>query len=501
MVQGVIIKDGIIQNINPATGELIEPLVAATSPSDLADTIQKANAAQTEWADVPLSERITHLRNAVANIEKYSDELTETITKEMGKVSAEAKAEVSNAVALKGGWLDLIEEANQEVHLSSGKEGEPESVIVRDPFGVVAVLSPWNFPVGEIPLLVLPALAAGNAVIVKPSEVTPLCGALICRALAEELPEGVLQVVQGDGGVGELLVTSDDVHMVAMTGSSATGKKIMEKCARKLKRLVLELGGKDPMIVFADADLDKAASDAVTNSLFNAGQVCCSVERVYVEESVKSQFEEKIVELAKAWKVGNPADEDVKMGPMVSKTQMAIVKEQVTKAVDSGAKLLYESEVPAEQEGNFYPVTVLSDLNQDMAIQKNETFGPVVSIATFDGTENEAVRLSNDTEYGLASYVYTGDLQKGGRVGRKIRSGQVGINCYSLVCAQPKCPWIGHKGSGMGSHSGMDGFRSFSGKAKFHINNVTLASLISHHDVSLLAVPKSLVFNTNAPKL
>eukprot|EP00956_Cyclotella_meneghiniana_P024972 scaffold51136_cov56-Cyclotella_meneghiniana.AAC.1 len=229
------------------------------------------------------------------------------------------------------------------------------------------------------------------------------------------------------------------------------------------------------MIVFADADLDKAASDAVTNSLFNAGQVCCSVERVYVEESVKSQFEEKIVELAKAWKVGNPADEDVKMGPMVSKTQMAIVKEQVTKAVDSGAKLLYESEVP-EQEGNFYPVTVLSDLNQDMTIQKNETFGPVVSIATFDGTENEAIRLSNDTEYGLASYVYTGDLQKGGRVGRKIRSGQVGINCYSLMCAQPKCPWIGHKGSGMGSHSGMDGFRSFS-------------------------VPKSLVFNTNAPKL
>ena len=464
MVQGVVIKDGIIQNINPATGALIEPPIAATSSSDLADAIQTANVAQTKWADVPLSERITLLRNAVANIENYSDELTETITIEMGKVSVEAKSEVSEAVSLKGGWLDLIQEANQDVHLGSGKEGEPESVIVRDPFGVVAVLSPWNFPVGEIPLLVLPALAAGNSVIVKPSEVTPLCGALVCRALAEVLPERVLQVVQGDGGVGEQLVMSDDVHMVAMTGSSATGKKIMEKCARKLKRVVLELGGKDPMIVFADADLDKAASDAVTNSLFNAGQVCCSVERVYVEDTVKSQFEEKIVELAKAWKVGNPADENVKMGPMVSKTQMAIVKEQVTKAVDSGAKLLYESEVP--QEGNFYPVTVLSDLNQDMAIQKNETFGPVVSIATFDGTENEAVRLSNDTEYGLASYVYTGDLQKGARVGRKIRSGQVGINCYSLVCAQPKCPWIGHKGSGMGSHSGMDGFRSFSGKTK-----------------------------------
>ena len=442
MVQGVIIQDGIIQNINPATGALIEPPIAVTSSSDLADAIQAANVAQTKWADVPLSERITLLRNAVANIENYSDELTKTITKEMGKVSAEAKSEVSEAITLKDGWLDLIQDANQDVHLGSGKEGEPESVIVRDPFGVVAVLSPWNFPVGEIPLLVLPALAAGNSVIVKPSEVTPFCGALVCRALAEVLPERVLQVVQGDGGVGEQLVMSDDVHMVAMTGSSETGKKIMEKCARKLKRVVLELGGKDPMIVFADADLDKAASDAVTNSLFNAGQVCCSVERVYVEDTVKSQFEEKIVELAKAWKVGNPADENVKMGPMVSKTQMAIVKEHVTEAVDSGAKLLYESEVP--HEGNFYPVTVLSDLNQDMAIQKNETFGPVVSIATFDGTENEAVRLSNDTEYGLASYVYTGDLQKGARVGRKIRSGQVGINLLlfiSLCSTQMPLDW------------------------------------------------------------
>jgi acyl-CoA reductase-like NAD-dependent aldehyde dehydrogenase len=281
--------------------------------------------------------------------------------------------------------------------------------------------------------------------------------------LSEELPDGVLQVVHGDGDVGAQLVGSDDVHMVAMTGSSATGKKIMEKCAKQLKRVVLELGGKDPMIVFADADLDKAAKDAVANSLFNAGQVCCSVERVYVEESIKTEFEQKVVELAKEWKIGDPMNDDVKMGPMVSKAQMEIVKEQVTKAVDSGAQVLYESEIP-KNRGNFYPITVLSGLQQDMTIQKNETFGPVISLASFDGSEKEAIRFANDTEYGLASYVYTNDLQKGSRVARKIRSGQVGINCYSMACAQSKCPWIGHKGSGMGSHSGMDGFRSFSGK-------------------------------------
>ena len=463
MVQGVLIKNGIIQNINPATGEIIQPYVAVTTPSALAEVIRKANDTQETWGEVPLSERISLLRKAVANMENSFDQLCETITVEMGKVTAEAKSEVNDALALKDEWLDLIEEANQDVHLGGDKDGEPESVVVRDPFGVVAVLSPWNFPVGEIPLLVLPALAAGNTVIVKPSEVSPLCGDLVCQALSGALPDGVLQVVQGDGNVGEQLVTSDGVHMVAMTGSSATGKKIMEGCAKKLKRLVLELGGKDPMIVFADADLEKAANDAVQNSLFNAGQVCCSVERVYVEESVKPLFEEKVVELAKSWKVGNPIDDSIKMGPMVSKTQMMIVKEQVAKAVSSGAKMLYESEVP-QGGGNFYPVTVLSDLSQEMSIQRNETFGPVVSIAAFDGSEKEAIRLSNDTEYGLASYVYTCDLNKGARVARKIRSGQVGINCYSLTCAQSKCPWIGHKGSGMGSHSGMDGFRSFSGK-------------------------------------
>lgn len=193
-------------------------------------------------------------------------------------------------------------------------------------------------------------------------------------------------------------------------------------------------------VVFADADLDKAASDAVSNSLFNAGQVCCSVERIYVERSVKPQFEQKVVELAKSWKVGNPSDQDVKMGPMVSKTQMDIVKDQVTKAVDKGAKILYQSEVP-KHGGNFYPVTVLGDLDQDMTIQKNETFGPVVALSTFDGSEAEAIRLANDTEYGLASYVYTNDLQKGERVARKIRSGQVGVNCYSLLSAHSKCPW------------------------------------------------------------
>jgi len=470
MVQGVQIVNGVIENVNPATGELIEPSVPVTTSSELADVISKANSAQVAWSDVPLAERIELLRKGLAAVEPIGDKLAETITKEMGKIPAEAKSEVDEAIGLKGDWLDLVKEANEDVKLAGGGA---ESIVVRDPLGLVAVISPWNFPAGEIPFLVVPALAAGNTVIVKPSEVTPLTGALYCSALASALPEGVLQVVQGDGKVGEQLTGSEDVNMVAMTGSTATGKRIMEKCATNLKRLILELGGKDPLVVFADADLDKAASDAVANSVFNAGQVCCAVERIYVEKSVQSDFEQKVVELAKQQKVGIPTDEGVTMGPMVSQMQLKNVKDQVDDSVEKGAKILYTSEIP-KNGGNFYPVQVVSDLKQDMLIQTAETFGPVVAISTFDGSEAEAIKLANDTEYGLASYVYSGDLEKAARVARKIRSGQVGINCYSLVAAQPKCPWIGHKMSGFGSHSGMDGFRSFS-------------------------VPKSLVFTTAAP--
>ena len=226
------------------------------------------------------------------------------------------------------------------------------------------------------------------------------------------------------------------------------------------------------MVVFKDADLDKAANDAVANSLFNCGQVCCAVERVYVCESIQNEFEQKVLDIAKKWKVGNPTDADTTMGPLVSEVQRDNVSKQVEAAIKDGAKVLYQSECPGN--GNFYPVTVLSSLKQDMTIQNLETFGPVVALSTFDGTDEAAIELANSSEFGLASYVYTSDLTKGSRVARKIRSGQVGINCYSLISAQPACPWIGHKQSGFGSHSGMDGFRSFS-------------------------LPKSLVFTTNAP--
>lgn len=476
MVQGVEIADGSIIDRNPATGDVIAK-VSVSTRNEVQDTIQRSIEAQILWSAVPLEERIQLLKDGCDVLSKRIGELAATITQEMGKPITEARDEAEDAVD-KNDFLDLVAEANADELLVGGeKEGGARSLVVRDALGVVAVISPWNFPSDEILLLALPALAAGNTVIVKPSEVTPLAGAMTVEAVSSALPPGVLQIVQGDGEVGSWLVESDGISMVAMTGSTAVGKGIMSKCAAGLKRLILELGGKDPMVVFADADLDVAAADAVRNSLSNSGQVCCSVERVYVDLSVKDEFEKKVVDVAKTYKVGDGRNEDVKVGPLVSNMQRDRVNAQVDTALRNGAELLYKSSLPesVSQDASFYPVTVLSGVEQGMDIQRHETFGPVVSLATFDGSEEEAVRLANDTEYGLASCVYTSDMSRATRVARLINSGQVGINCYSLDNAHLACPWVGHKCSGFGYHSGRDGWRQFS-------------------------VPKSIVFTGSATK-
>jgi len=463
MGQGVIIEDGCIIDVNPSTQEVIQRVPCSTLDGVTA-AVSRARAAQLSWAAKPLPDRIALLKQAIKKLGEDEDGLAQLITREMGKVISEAREEAAGCCD-KDGYLDLIAEANADevVDEASG------TTVIRDPHGVVAVLSPWNFPSDEITLLALPALAAGNTVVLKPSEVVPLVGAKVASAFQAVLPPGVFELLQGDGAIGEALVQSD-VDMIGMTGSCATGKRIMAAAASSLKRLVLELGGKDPMVVFADADLDLAAEDAVTYSLTNCGQVCCAVERIYVEESVSKDFEDRVAKKAKLWHAGDGFSEGSRIGPMVSSMQKDHVAKQVDEALSSGkARLVCRAEAP--DSGNFFPTTVLADVSQDASVSRDETFGPVVCLSTFDGTEDTAVQLSNDSEYGLASYVYTKDLGKARRVARRIRSGQVGINCYSIYVASPKCPWIGAKSSGFGYHSGVDGWRQFS-------------------------VPKSLVFKT-----
>lgn len=461
MVQGVLKEDGYLLNCNPATGELIEK-VLCTTLEEVDIMVETARIAQAEWFEnCPLAERISLLKRSTESVADCVEELAAMVTKEMGKPLAEARGEVQEITGLPD-YLDVIQSANED----EATTGESDNVIVRDPHGVVVVLAPWNFPVGEICLLVLPALAAGNSVIVKPSEVSPLSGSMIVQALAKFLPPGVLQVAQGDGEIGAALVKSEGVDMVAMTGSSHVGKHILKECSAKLKRVILELGGKDPMIVFSDADLEAAARDAVMFSIMNAGQMCCAIERIYVDASIKDEFEKLVIQEVSKCKVGDGSLPDTTVGPLASKMQRDNVAKQVDAAINAGAKILYQSDLPdianTDDTSSFYPVTVLSDLQQKMDIQQDETFGPVVSISSFDGSEQQAISLANDSEYGLASYVYTKDLDKAKRVARRIRAGQVGINCYSSANADMKCPWVGHKSSGFGFHSGIEGFKQFS---------------------------------------
>lgn len=454
MVQGVVIEDGCIVDVNPSTQDVLAKVPCSTL-ADVTAAVSRAQAAQPLWAAKPLADRILLLKQTMKNLAQDQEGLAQLITQEMGKIISEAKEEVQG-LCDKDDYLDLVAAANADevVDEASG------TVIIRDPHGVVAILSPWNFPSDEIALLALPALAAGNTVVLKPSEVVPLVGTKVAEAFQAVLPAGTFELLQGDGVIGEALVNSG-VNMIAMTGSCATGKKIMAKAAPSLKRLVLELGGKDPMVVFADADLDLAADDAVHWSLWNCGQVCCAVERIYVEEAVAKDFEERVATKAKLWHSGDGFAETSKIGPLVSSMQKAHVAKQVDEALAAGkARLVCRGEGPTD--GNFYPTTVLADVQEGMSISRDETFGPVVCITAFDGKEGSAVRLSNDSEYGLASYVYTKDLEKAKRVARGIKSGQVGINCYSCVAAPSKCPWIGAKGSGFGCHSGVEGWKQFS---------------------------------------
>jgi len=374
MVQGVRIESGRIVDVNPATGDEIARVQVSTL-AEVDVCIATAKAVQPAWAAVPLAERTELVRLACRRIGDIEG-LAALITKEMGKTLKEAEEEVADN-ADKDEYCELVMRANEpEVHGGS--------VIVRHPHGVVSICAPWNFPVEEIVLLSIPALIAGNAVVIKPSEVVPLSGAEVAGALMAGLNAkfaGLVSLVQGDGAVGSYLVAHADVDMCAFTGSTATGEKILEGASKSLKRVVLECGGKDPMVVLADADVEQAAKDAVDFSLANCGQVCCAVERVYVADAIYAAFEAKVVQHAKAYVAGNGLDPASMIGPMVSDTQRQIVHAHVQAASKAGAKCLVGGTMPpSSDKGTFYPPTVLSGVPHACSTTVEETFGPVVAL-------------------------------------------------------------------------------------------------------------------------
>ncbi len=435
---------------NPATQEIVGE-VPITPESSIPDIIAKARAAQPDWAALSMPDRMEKILPLGETLQARKEELALLLTREMGKPLKDARFEIDRCSLPLADRLNDIAVALEPDVIDDGKT---HSVLYHDPLGVCAAISPWNFPMAMPHSLVIPALMAGNTVVFKPSEETPLIGQCYGDILRESLPENVLQVVQGADGQGKTLVNGD-VDLIAFTGSRETGKHILAAASKGLKRVILELGGKDPLIVLDDADIDAAADYAVNNSFRNAGQVCVSTERVYVDEAIAPQFEAAIIEKTQALKTGDGTEEGVIIGPMINAGQRDHVLQQLEQAKKDGASVLTGD---TNHHDNFITPTVLTKMTHNMAMMREETFGPICCIMTFKN-DNEAIQLANDTPFGLGATVFGTDLDRAAAVGRQLGSGMVGINrgCYGAA----GCPWVGAHESGYGYHSGKDGHRQF----------------------------------------
>ncbi|MHC5022551.1 MAG: aldehyde dehydrogenase family protein [Planctomycetota bacterium] len=439
-----------LASINPATGDVVGE-VPVTPADQVPDIVAGAAAAQPAWAALGLDGRRAALLPAGAKLLERATTLGRLLTREMGKPLAEATGEVEHCGRALEKTLDSIVEALQPDVI---EDEALRSTIHHDPFGVCAAITPWNFPLAMPHWTVIPALMAGNAVVLKPSEETPLIAQAYVDLLNESLPPAVLQIVHGADEQGKALVQAD-VGLIAFTGSREAGRHILGAGSDGLKRVILELGGKDPMIVLDDADIDAAAQFAVKNSFRNAGQVCVSTERIYVDERIADAFEHAVLRLTGEQHVGDGADEATTIGPMINARQRDHVLRQIERAVAEGATIAAGG---AGHHDNFIMPTVLTNLSHDMEIMREETFGPVACIMRVTG-DDESVALANDTPFGLGATVFGGDAERTAAVARRLTAGMVGIN--KGCGGAPGTPWVGAQQSGYGFHGGREGHRQF----------------------------------------
>jgi acyl-CoA reductase-like NAD-dependent aldehyde dehydrogenase len=447
---------------NPATGEVITT-VPKLGPGEVAEVVSRARAAQPEWEALGFEGRARVLLRAQKWVTDNAERIMDTIVSETGKTHEDAQlAEVAYAANAFGFWAKMAPEylADQRVRSSNIFVKGAKLVVRYRPLGVVGVIGPWNYPLTNGFGDCIPALAAGNAAVIKPSQVTPLTSLLMAEVLEEcGLPDNVFQVTTGDGETGAALI--DHVDYVMFTGSTPTGKKVMERAAKTLTPVGLELGGKDPMIVLRDADLERAANGAAFYSMQNGGQTCISVERVYVEEPIYDEFVSRVTEKVRNLRQGDPRGGmgTVDVGAIIFPPQLEVIEEHVKDAVDKGARVTTGGHSRTEG-GRFYEPTVLSDVDHTMKAMTEETFGPTLPIMKVRDAE-EAVRLANDSPYGLAGSVWTKDVKKGEAVARRIEAGAVCVNDAMLNYSALELPMGGWKASGLGSRHGQGGIRKY----------------------------------------
>jgi acyl-CoA reductase-like NAD-dependent aldehyde dehydrogenase len=444
-----------VESLDPATGEVIARFEAAR-PADVPRLLDRARGIQPEWAAVPVRERCARLRRLRDLVFERREDISAIISREAGKPRVEATfAEILLALDLVDfyarrapQWLRPERVPHHSLALKA-KRGW----LTYEPWGVVGVIAPWNYPFSIPMTQVAPALAAGNAVLLKPSELTPWCGALIGELIEQAgFPAGLVQVLQGGGEVGAALVAAGP-DKVFFTGSVATGRRIAESCARQLIPSVLELGGKDPMIVLADADLEVASSAAVWGGFTNCGQACLSVERLYVEQAVAEKFIERISAKTQKLRLGPASDSDAEVGPLIRPRQLEKVEQQLRDATARGARIVTGGKRRPDLGPCFFEPTVVTGVDHSMLLMQEETFGPVLAIQTV-GDAAEAVRLGNDSPFGLAASVWTGNAQRGREIAAQLHAGTVMVNDVASYYGICEAPHGGRGASGWGrSHS------------------------------------------------
>ena len=444
-----------IISINPASGQKLGELACAT-PEQVQAAVCRARQAQGAWQALPVGDRLAVLKRFRRSLSEQRDQVAKLISQEAGKPTAEALTTEILVV------LDTAEFCVRHAHrflrdqplthanlAMKTKRGR----LMREPYGVIGIIAPWNYPFSTPASETLPALALGNAVVLKPSEFTPLVALELQRLLlAAGLDPNLMQVVVGASAAGAALVESN-IDKLIFTGSVATGKRVAAAAAKRLLPTVLELGGKDPMIVLDDADLDVASSGAVWASMMNAGQTCLSVERCYVQRSVYGEFVDLCRQKIAKLRIGEGLGSEAEMGPLIHERQLRTVEDQVSDALARGARLLAGGRRMNELGANFYAPTLLADVTQDMRVMQEETFGPVLPIAPFD-TDDDAARLANDSEFGLAASVWTTNRKRGEALARRIKAGTVMINDALSGFAIAEAPHGGFKQSGIGRAHG-----------------------------------------------
>jgi succinate-semialdehyde dehydrogenase/glutarate-semialdehyde dehydrogenase len=445
---------------DPATGALLAQ-VPNLGAAQAEAAIAAAHRAWPAWRALTAKARAAIMMKWFALLQAHADDLARIMTAEQGKPLAEAKGEVGYGAS----FIEWFAEESRRVYGETvpSTDASKRFLVIQQPIGVCAAITPWNFPIAMITRKVAPALAAGCPVVIKPAEATPLSALAVAElALRAGMPPGVLNILTADAErsieVGKVLCASDTVRHLSFTGSTEVGRILMTQCAPTVKKLSLELGGNAPFIVFNDADIDAAVEGALIAKYRNAGQTCVCANRLYAQSGVYDAFVAKLAERVSQMKVGNGFETGVVQGPLIDAQALAKVEDLVADALAKGAKVVTGGKRPAIDGGHYYTPTVLSNVSSNMRLAREEIFGPVAPVFKFE-TEQEAIDLANDTEFGLASYFYSRDVGRIFRVGEALEYGMVGVNTGLISTAE--VPFGGVKQSGLGREGGKQGMEDY----------------------------------------